>query len=171
MSRSLSSVLRSALYARETGEAVIALITFSHDDLPEPVRICTGGIQEDPLDPDVYITPSRGNDYLFVPVDVLLPEDIADGDPKSSLAIDNVDRDLIDTIRSIEEGATVLLEIVLASDPDTVEIAFPELKMVTADYDRDEIVVDLTIDALLTEPYPGDSFTPAGFPSIFPGLQ
>ena len=38
----------------------------------------------------------------------------------------------------------------LASDPDTVEITFPSMKMVSVEYDRDAVAIDLAIDPLVT---------------------
>lgn len=164
--RTLSDKFRLALYSQETGEVVAFLLTFEHADLTEPLRLSTDPTQRLSTNPLQYGTISRGNTFLFAPIDVLLPEDIDGGDPRASLAIDNVGRELIDAIRSIEEGAIVLLEAVLASAPDVVEISFPQLKMTNSEYTLVSLTVDLTIDHLTTEPYPGDSFTKAYFPGL-----
>ncbi len=166
MSRTISNGFRAALYARESDEVALALLTFTHAQLPQPLRLCTAPVERLSSDPPTYGVRSRRRRYLYAPIDVLLPEDVAGSDPKASLAIDNIDLELIEAIRSIEEGATVKLELILASAPDTVEIAFPSLKMVSAEYDRGRITVGLTIDPLVTEPYPGDSFTPSNFPGL-----
>ena len=166
MSRTISSRFRGALHARESDEIALALLTFTHMALDEELRLCTAAVERLSGDPPVYGVRSRGRQYLFAPIDVTLPEDVAGGEPRASLVMDNIDLELIGTIRSIEEGATVTLELILASDPDTVEIEFPSLKMVSADYDREHINVDLAIDPLVTEPFPGDSFTPSAFPGL-----
>ena len=183
MSRTLSNRMRASLFSQETGEVAMALLTVSHADLDEDLRLTTNPVERlqegkrsdavpgtagEPAgdDPLLYGTRSRGERYLFAPIEVELPQDVNDGDPTARLAIDNIDLTLIDTIRSIEEGATITLEIVLASDPDTVEISFPSMKMVSVEYDRDAVAIDLAIDPLVTEPWPGDSFTPSAFPGL-----
>ena len=166
MSRTISTKFRAALYARETDEIALTLLTISHADLTEDLRLCTAAVERLENDPPVYGVISRGQQYLYAPIDITLPEDVAGSDPRASLSIDNIDLTLIETIRSINEGATIRLEIVLASDPHTVEIEFPSLKMVSSEYDRQRIVVDLTIDPLVTEPFPGDSYTPSYFPGL-----
>ena len=187
--RTLSPTMRASLFSRETGEVAMALLTVSHADLDEDLRLCTNPVERleegkrsgypavsdavpgtagEPAgdEPLLYGVTSRGQRYLFAPIEVELPQDVNDGDPTARLAIDNIDLTLIDTIRSIEEGATITLEIVLASDPDTVEITFPSMKMVSVEYDRDAVAIDLAIDPLVTEPWPGDSFTPSAFPGL-----
>ena len=166
MSRTLSPTMRASLFSQETGEVAMALLTVSHADLDEAVRLTTNPVERLQEDPLLYGTRSRGERYLFAPIEVELPQDVNDGDPTARLAIDNIDLTLIDTLRSIEEGATITLEIVLASDPDTVEISFPSMKMVSVEYDRDAVAIDLAIDPLVTEPWPGDSFTPSAFPGL-----
>lgn len=164
--RTISNRMRAALYDRETDEVALALLTFTHDDLQEDIRLCTAPVVRLSTDPLVHGVASNGKQYEFAPIDVMLPEDVADGDPRASLGLDNIDRSLVETIRSIEEGATVQLDIILADDPDTIEIQFPALVMAQAEYDRETIVVDLTIDTLGSEPYPGDTFNPTYFPGL-----
>ena len=128
MSRTLSSTLRQALYAQETDEVVACLITVTHADLDEPIRLSTDPTQRiDDGPPPIYGTISNGETYSFFPAEVVLAQDIADGDPEARLAIDNTELNLITALRSIVDAAEVGIQIVLASDPDTVEAEYPSL--------------------------------------------
>jgi len=169
VSRSTSPKFRRALFAQETGEVALCLLTISHPDLTEPIRLSTDPTQRlsTSTTGPVYGTASRGNGYTFVPVAVSLPEESDDSGPLASLEIDNTDLALISAIRSISNAATVKIELVLASDPDTVEIEFPDMTLTDCTYDQTRVSFSLGIDALQSEPYPGTSFLPSNFPGLF----
>jgi hypothetical protein len=57
----------------------------------------------------------------------------------------------------------------MGSTPDVVEIEFPELDIVGAQYDANSIQMEMQVDALVTEPFPADTFTPSNFPGLFSG--
>ena len=59
------------------------------------------------------------------------------------------------------------IEAVLASAPDDVEMNWPALDMSNLTYDAMTLQFDLTMDALVTEPFPSGSFSPASFPGLF----
>ena len=110
---------------------------------------------------------SRGNTYLYAGVDVTLPDEQDKSPPASKLTIANVTRDLVPLARSINTPAQVMIEAVLASAPDIVESSWPGFDMSNLTYDATSLQFDLTVDALVTEPYPGGTFSPANFPGLF----
>lgn len=175
MARTLSATFRAALAAQETEEVPIVLITITHADLDTPLRLSSdptqrltdNGSPPTELDPPVYGTQSRGTDYLFLPMGIVLPDDREDAAPAARLEIDNIGRETIALLRSTTDPALVHMEIVLASALDTVEIDLPELDLVSADYNINTVSVNLAINPLVTEPYPAHRFTPAGFPALF----
>jgi hypothetical protein len=59
------------------------------------------------------------------------------------------------------------MEIVLASDPDTVEAKFVDFKLTNVTYDAHVVQGDLTIEDFTAEPFPAASFSPSLFPGIF----
>ena len=59
------------------------------------------------------------------------------------------------------------IEAVLASDLDTVEMTWPALDMSNLQYDANQLVFDLTMDSLVSEPFPAGTFSPAYFPGLF----
>jgi hypothetical protein len=165
--RVLSLNFREALFGQESGEVPIFLLTITHPDLDAPVYLTTDPTERLGTDPLRYGTISRGNTYLYAGVDVTLPDEQDKSPPASKLTIANVTRDLVPLARSINTPAQVMIEAVLASAPDIVESSWPGFDMSNLTYDATSLQFDLTVDALVTEPYPGGSFSPANFPGLF----
>jgi hypothetical protein len=109
---------------------------------------------------------SRGDNYYYLPMFVLLPDEREEAPPKSQLRITNVNRTLIDLIRSVTTPARAKLELVLGSDPDTVEVESPWLDVIAASNSAGEVVLDLSLNSMTTESMPVDSFDPASFPGL-----
>lgn len=167
MSRTVSTTLHTALNAEETGEVPIILLTIDHPDLAEPFYLSSDPTTRLDTIAPAYGTVSRGETYLFVPFSLVLPDDKTDAPPVAQISIDNVDRALIPILRSTSTPATVVIEVVLASAPDTVEFDTPELDLVAADYNAESITITLMQNALQTEPFPADLISPSNFPGLF----
>lgn len=165
--RTLSLNFRKAIFSEQTGDVAIILLTISHPLLVTPERVSSDPTKRISIDPLIYGTRSRGNDYLFLPISGILPDDKEDSPPQARLVIENISRDLIGLLRSTTIPATVDMEIVLASAPDFVEIVLPELDLISADYDMQSVTLGLSINALQNEPFPGDAITPSNFPGLF----
>jgi hypothetical protein len=100
-------------------------------------------------------------------IELTLPDEQDRSPPASKLTIANVTRELIPLARSIQSPASIKIEAVLASALDTVEMSFPAFQMTGLSYDVASLVFNLTLDALVTEPYPSGTFSPAGFQALF----
>lgn len=155
--RTGSVTFREAIFSQQTEEVFILLIEISHPTLPDDIRVCSGGRD---------IT-SGGNLYVYYPFDITLPDDVAESVSKAKITIGNVSRDLTDAIRRMTSSPVINVKLVLASNPDVIEIAFEGFKLVTVDYNALTITGDISIEDFLTEPVQGDSFVPSQFPSLF----
>lgn len=167
MSRNLSPRFLAAAFAQETDEVPICLLTITHPELASPIYLSsnpTTRISDDPL---IYATYSRENEYLTIPFDFTLPDDQADTPPRMQLVVDNTQAELVKVLRSFSTLATVVVEMVLASAPDHVEIALPGLQLGSAKIQEKSIPIDLLADLLVNEPFPGGSFTAGSFPGLF----
>lgn len=165
--RILSLNFREALFSQESGEVPIFLLTITHPDLDVPIYLSTDPTERFSETPLMYRTQSRGIDFLYAGIDVTIPDEQDKSPPTSKLTIANVTRDIIPLARSINSPASVKIEAVLASALDDVEMTWPALDMSNLQYDANQLAFDLTMDALLTEPYPGGSFNAAYFPGLF----
>lgn len=153
----VSSGLKEKLFDQEMGDAIIPLLTISHPDLAEPIRVCHNNEN----------LVSRGNTYIAYDWRLTLPLDDPDTIPRAKIQIDNVDRVIVDTIRSISTAPTVTVELVKGSDPDTVEFVLSDFTLQDVEYDVLFVTGQLTVEEFLSEPFPGDTFTPSRFPGLF----
>lgn len=167
----ISLNFKSAAFAQETGRIPIVLITLSHDDLLDDIRISTDPTQElSGLTTDtekVYGTVSNGDSYIFLPVRIKLPDDTEDGPGLMKLEIDNVHRAYTEAIRSIFTPVTCQVDIVMDNALDTIDASWPEFLLTNITYDVSIITGTLTLETLTTEPFPAGTFIPSHFPGLF----
>lgn len=165
--RVLSLNFRKALFSQESGEVPIFLLTITHPSLLAPIYLSTDPTTRFQDDPPAYNTVSRTLGFLYAGIDVTIPDEQDKTPPASKLTIQNVTRELIPLARSVSTPPSVKIEAVLASALDTVEMTWPALDMSNLQYDANQLVFDLTMDALTTEPFPSGNFSPAYFPALF----
>ena len=157
MSRSLSLAARRAVNAQETVEVFLLLLTLDHPDLAEPIRVVNN------LEP---IT-SRGHSFIAYPFEIALPDEDPDTVARVTLRIDNVDREIVRSLRSITSPLSVGLEVVMAASPDTVEAGPFNMTLAAAEYDALTVTGELAFEDVLNEPFPGHSYVPGEYPGIF----
>jgi len=157
MSRNLSPQARSALYAPQTSDVFVVLLTLSHDNLPEPIRVSS----------DAVNTVSRGNTYIAYPFDLTLPDESEGRPPRARLVIDNIDRLIIGSLRQIQTAPKLCIEIVRSAAPDVIEAIFDDFRLANVIYDSQSVSCDLTIEDFTSEPYPSSTFCPSLFPGLF----
>jgi hypothetical protein len=167
VSRTLSLNLREAMFGQESSEVIILLLTITHADLAEPIYLSTDATERYSDAPLLYRTMSRGTAFLYAGISVTLPDEQDKTPPACKLTIQNVSRDLIPLARSVDTPPQVVIEAVLASAPDLVEMTWPVLDMSNLVADASTLQFDLTMDALVTEPFPADTFSPSQFPGLF----
>lgn len=168
MSRTLSLNMVAAINARETGKVPIFLLTIEHPSLETPWRLSTNPSIRLSLDPLIYGTHSRGEDYLYVGARVTVPDDKDRSPPTSKITIFDINQDLIPLVRSVQSPPpTVKMELVLSDTPNVVELDIPKLEMINVDGTRESLTFECTVDLLITETYPAFIFNPAYFPGLF----
>lgn len=160
MARTLSSAMKVMASAQETAEVLLALVTISHPTIiGGPLRVVQ----------DMQNLTSNGNVYTAFPFSVQLPDDQDDGVAQVKLSIDNVDRSIMVALRSLPPTSppTVQVDLVLASQPNTVEISFPNLTLRNITGDALTIEGELRMDEEDLSTFPQDSFTPQDFKWLF----
>lgn len=158
MPRSLSSVMREATQASETGLVVACLLTLEHADFAAPIRVNDSGQD---------IT-SNGFPFLQFPFTYSLPDDVDDRPPRLTLTVCNVDLAIGTAIREVSgDPITVTMVLVTADDPDTVQAGPLVFQL------RETQITALTVSGTLqfadpfNEPFPADSMSR----SLFPGIR
>ena len=157
MNRTLSPQTLEAINAPETGDAFLILMTISHADLAVPIRVTSDGID----------TQSRGNSFTAFPFELSLPDDEDNKAPRARLVLDNVDRSIVRAVRSLTSSPTILIEIVRAAAPDTVEAKFEDFRFTNISYDARTVEGDLGIEDFTAKPFPAAAFSPSLFPGLF----
>lgn len=153
----LSSTFKTEALKSETGEVFLVLLTIDHDDLSTPIRVVNNTVD---------IT-SGGDLYVAFPFDIQLPDNLEDSPARARLKIDNVSREIAQAIRTITTAATVVIEVIRAADPDTIEVTFAPFSLVNVTWNMFSVSGDLEIENMATEPFPAQTFTPGFFPGLF----
>jgi len=170
---SVSLDFRTAAYSQETGRYLIALITISHAALASDILLSTDPTQRligagYTSDTEVvYGTVSRGENYIFYPLRLSLPDDTDEGPGSMTIEIDNIHRELVATIRSIFTPAEMTVELVLDNALDTIEAQWPAFQLTNLKYDANVITGTLSLELEDREPFPAGSFTPSYFAGLF----
>jgi hypothetical protein len=96
-----------------------------------------------------------------------LPGEDAETLTQVNLVITNVDKLLVDGVRSIATPLDVKLQVVLASDPNTIEAGDFDMKLRDVNYDAMTLTGRCNFNDLLNEPYPAGTYTPADYLGLF----
>lgn len=146
-----------AVVNQNTDEVFLFLVTLDHDDLVNPIRVVN----------NVENITSRSNVYTAFPFDLILPQDDGDTLPQVIISLSNVDLSLIDEIRSLNSSLDVTLEIVLASNPNYVEMTIEGMKTISIQYDAQKIEATCQIEDVLNLAFPKGAYLPSNFPGLF----
>jgi hypothetical protein len=154
--KALSPAFLAAMNASATAQVYVLLLTLDAPELAEPIRVCS----------DSQPTISNGETYQPYPFQIVLPGEDEDSSPEATLEIDNVARELVATVRTMT-SLLVRAQLVLASQPDTVELDYDGMMLRSVTVTAGTISGTLTADSDEVEPYPSGRFTPADFPALF----
>ena len=157
MARSLTAATVRSLMANETGEVFLFLIALAH---PEMVTMYFVNNTVDIV--------SNGTTYTAYPFDLTLPDDREDTITGLQLTIDNVDRRIVQAVRSIDTPATFTLSVIRAAEPNVVVAGPVSCTLRNVSYTALTVSGDLAPHENVTdEPYPQHTFTPATAPGLF----
>lgn len=157
MSRPLSTNAMRAVMAQTTNEAFILLLKFVHTPTLEEYRCC--------LNTENII--SNGYEYTATYFEITLPEDGDQAPQGCQITVDNVDRRLVNLLRTIVKPLDVTVQLVLASQPDIIEMEFTDLVLREANWDVYKISGMLASEDPLNQVFPGHLYDQKSFPGIF----
>ena len=153
----LSTAALRATQDVSSGEVWLVLLHIAHSSLNDPIRIVRN--TEDIV--------SNGETFFAYPFEITLPEDVEGQIPQVSLAISNVDKMLMDTLRSIITPLDVTVQVVLASSPDVIELYVTDFKLREVQYDATSITGTLLMEDVLNIRLPADIMNPGQYPGLF----
>lgn len=166
MSRQLSNTAKAAIYAQNTQEVFIILLTISHETFSDDIRLCSDPYELLP-NAGVRGVVSRGLEFIFIPFSIKLPVQDDTGVARASISIDNINREIVNAVRNANSSINFKIEIVLASDVETPEISIDKLKLERVQYDAFTVSGDISLDYFDLEPFPSGRVNPADFPGAF----
>lgn len=144
------------MFAQHGSEVWLELLTLMHPGMTT-VRVVN----------NTESIASRGEVFQGFPFQVKLPQDAADRMSTATLTISNVDRSLIDEIRSLTGNPKVKFEVISATRPDDVEFGPLEFELAVAAWDAHTITGTLTYEPVTQQPFPAGVFDPQRFPGLF----
>ncbi|WP_323036259.1 hypothetical protein [Pararhodobacter sp.] len=151
----------------------MALILIEHPELEAPIRLSTDNTERLSTDPLMYGTRSswRGSNpvtepFLWIIASAVLPGDAEDAPASAQIALENLDAEMVQLVRSFTDPATISLAVVLAETPDLIEAEWTGLQLVSADITAGEIVLSISRDEVELEPFPPGRMTRLNFPGL-----
>lgn len=153
----MSLALSQSAFAQETADVWLPLLTITHPDIDPSIRVVF----------NTQAIISRGEEFLPFPFDIQLPSEEDDAPSRARLVIDNVSREIAQAVRLIRTPPSVLIEIIRADAPDTVEMSWPNFWLRNVNWNAQQVSGELVLEDLVDEPYPAGTFTPASFPALF----
>ena len=157
--RAISAGGLQELFAQESGHAWITFIVVNHASMGTPLRICN----------DMKDQTFGGDLYIGVPFEIALAVDDEDTVPTVSLRLDNVGRDLVDTLRSITDRADVSVTHVRIDGAGamTSEIGPLDFKLIGSEITM--CIVDISL-GLSTDPLNAPATKEIFTSTLAPGL-
>jgi len=152
----ITNSFKEAAYLQETDDVFLVLLTITHDDIT-PIRVVNN---------NENIT-SDSNLFVAYPFEITLPDSTGDGTPSAQLVIDNVSREIAESIRNISTAPKVTISVIRAADPDTIEITFAPFTLRNVKWDMMKVSGDLSMEDIALEPFPIGQFSPAQFQGLF----
>jgi hypothetical protein len=154
--RTLSNTALQSAFAQQTAEVWLILLKMSHPSLPDDVRIVNN-----------YTSVTSGGDlYIALPFVCEFPTEDPDSPGEARIYIDNIDRTIVNAIREMDTPPSITLQVVLASQPNTVEASFAGMTLRDCKWDVQAVSGVLRFEDISTEPV-SVQMTPQRFPGMF----
>jgi len=155
--RTLSAAAYEAVFSAETNQVFLILIEINHADMASPIRVVNNH----------QAISSNGQAYVPYAFEFDPPDEREGVVTNAKLIIDNIDRIIVATIRSLSTPPTVTISIVLADTPDSIEAGPVEFKLKNVSYNVETVSGDLIYNDIDNLNIPFDTFNPVDFGGLF----
>lgn len=155
MSNDLSNEAKAQLFAQESDDPFLTLVTLSH----------TAFIAR--LVNDSRDVVSNGFLFTAFPMKIRLASDDGESNRDFAIEFENVSLDLITNLRSVTTDIGVRMDMVLASMPDVIQMSFEELIIRTINYNSSKVTARLILDNFLAVQMTSEKYTPTNYPGMF----
>lgn len=155
MSNDLSNEVKAQLFAQESDDPFLTLVTLTHPTFT--ARLVNNSS-------DVV---SNGFTFTAFPMKIRLPIDDGESSRDFGIDFDNVSLDLIANLRSVTGEIGVTIELILASLPDVIQMEHRDLVIRAITYDSQKISARIVLDNFLSVEMTSERYTPSNFPGLF----
>lgn len=155
MSNDLSNEVKQQLFAQESEDPFLTLITLTHPTFT--ARLVNNTV-------DIV---SNGFTFVAYPMKIKLPADDGESARDFSIEFDNVSLELITNMRSVTTAIGVKIEMILASMPDVIQMSYEDLQIRSIAYDAKKIQAKIVLDNFLTVAMTSERYNPSNFPGLF----
>ncbi len=155
MSNEISDALKAQIFAQESDDPFLALITLTN--VAFTARLVNNST-------DII---SRGFTYTAFPMNVRMPNDDGETSRDFEISFENVSRDLIENFRTVTGDIGCKVEMILASIPDVVQVSYEDMLIRSITYNATKISARVILDSFLAVEIPGERYTPALYPGMF----
>jgi hypothetical protein len=156
MSNQLSNELKAQLFAQESDDPFLCLVTLTHSAFTT-IRLVNNSVD---------IT-SNGFVFTAFPMKIRLPVDDGETARDFQIDFDNASRALITSLRSVTGDIGVKIDMILASMPDVIQMSFEDLILRTVTYNATKVSAKIVMDSFLAVEMTSERYTPSLYPGLF----
>ena len=156
MPQPMTSTAVRAILGQDTEEVFVVLLEIDHADMTTPLRVALN--TED--------VTSNGNLFTAFPFTIIPPSDESDRINAGRIVFIDVTREIRTELLSISSPPTVDAQVVLASDPNSIQIQWPKLLLNDLIVEGIQISGQLVIEDFSKEPFPAAIMSPGRFPGL-----
>lgn len=155
MSNDISAELKAQLFAQESTDPFLTLVTLSNPGFIARLVNNSSDIMS--------------NGFLFTafPMKIRLPNDDGETIRDFQIEFDNASLGLIEQLRTVTTEIGVKIELILASMPDVVQITHEDLIVRSINYTGQRITARIALDNFLSSAMTSERYTPSNFPGMF----
>lgn len=155
MSNELSTELKAQIFAQESADPFLTLITLNGPNFVYRLANNTKDII------------SNGQTFFAFPMKVRMPSDDGEAVRDFQIEFDNASLLLIAALRTVTDPIECQIDMVLASMPDVVQITVTDLLIRSIAYDDKKITARIVLDNFLTVGVTSERYTPIAYPGMF----
>ena len=155
MSNGLSNELKAQLFAQESTDPFLTLVTLTNPSFT--TRLVNNSS-------DIV---SGGFTFIAFPMKIRTPADDGETSKDFSIEFDNVSLELITAMRSVTGDIGVKIELILASLPSVIQMSYEDLIIRTISYNSKTISARIILDGFLAVQMTSERYTPSNYPGMF----
>lgn len=155
MSNELSIALKAQLFAQNSPDPFLMLVTLTGDDFE--YRLANNTV-------DIV---SGGRVFSAFPMKIQLPADDGENAREFQIEFDNASLLLLRALRSITDPIPCQIDMILASMPDVIQISIPDLKITSITYTKTKVTAKIVLDNFITVAMTSERYTPTAYPGMF----